>query len=79
MLNPIRRTARWLGLLLTPGTGTHRAAGTRPLRPVPPAHPNPVRASLPAHRSPYGVHLPLDGAASRLVRPYVNFVVEVAA
>lgn len=31
MRNLIRHTAQWLNLLLTPGTGTHRA-GTRPTR-----------------------------------------------
>lgn len=71
MLNSIRRTVHRLSLLLTPGTGTHRA-GTRPTRHgLPPAHPTPVRPALPTHRSPYGLHPPLDGTASRLVRPYL--------
>ncbi|MFG3718756.1 hypothetical protein ACGF8D_13260 [Streptomyces massasporeus] len=26
---------------------------------------------LPRHRSPYGLHRPLDGTASSLVRPYL--------
>ncbi|NEC84742.1 hypothetical protein [Streptomyces sp. SID12501] len=74
MLNPIRRIVCRLSLLLAPGTGIRRS-GARyapPVRPV-----TPVCASLPAHRSPYGLHVPLDGAASRLVRPYLP--VEVAA
>lgn len=70
MRNFIRRAAHWLSLLLAPGTGIHRA-GTRPTRPSLPAQPVAVRPSLPTHRSPYGLHLPLDGTASRLVRPYL--------
>ncbi|GAA2247111.1 hypothetical protein GCM10010415_01390 [Streptomyces atrovirens] len=65
----IRRIVRWTGLLLGPGTGTHRAGEARPayviLRPT-----DSVR--LPLHRSPYCRHLPLDGAESRLVRPYLG-------
>lgn len=71
MLNPIRRTVHRLSLLLTPGSGTHRA-GTCPTRhALRPAHPASVCPALPMHRSPYGLHPPLDGAASRLVRPYL--------
>ena len=68
MHDPIRRAIRWLGFLLGPGTGVHRAGQT------PPAHIT-VRPAelvgLPAHRSPYCSHIPLDGVDSRLVRPYV--------
>ncbi|MEU7404335.1 hypothetical protein, partial [Streptomyces sp. NPDC044948] len=62
----IHRIAHWLTLLLGPGSGTHRAGASRP-RPSRGAAP----ASLPVHHSPYCRHLPLDGAASRLVRPYL--------
>ncbi|WP_282090867.1 hypothetical protein [Streptomyces tendae] len=65
----IHRIAHWLTLLLGPGTGTHRAGGPRH-RTRSATHPT-VPASLPFHHSPYCRHLPLDGAASRLVRPYV--------
>ncbi|MEU0165442.1 hypothetical protein ABZ214_08300 [Streptomyces iakyrus] len=34
-----------------------------------PAAPGPPQ--MPRHRSPYGLHGPLDGAASALVRPYL--------
>ncbi|MFF1452612.1 hypothetical protein ACFVYF_31445 [Streptomyces sp. NPDC058274] len=73
MRNLIRRTVHRLSLLLAPGTGTHRAGPRRPAlsrraavrhRPAPPC--------LPLHRSSYGLDLPLDGAASRLVRPYLT-------
>ena len=65
--------ARWILGVLAPGTGTHRA----PARPAAPARarephpPRPVAVRHPAHRSPYGLHEPLDGRASSLVRPYV--------
>ncbi|WP_149828137.1 hypothetical protein [Streptomyces tailanensis] len=75
MRNLIRRTARLLGLLLAPGTGTHRAS-TRPAlqRPAPLPHP---AEHLPPHRSPYSLDLaPFDGGTSPLVRPYLA---EVAA
>lgn len=68
----IRRVARWLGLLFGPGTGTHRAGGRCP---VGPAYLVPRTADsgrLPLPHSPYCRHLPLDGAASRLVRPYLT-------
>ncbi|MFF6811387.1 hypothetical protein ACFZAG_16060 [Streptomyces sp. NPDC012403] len=64
----IRRIVRWLGLLIGPGTGTHRVGDFRPtyatVRPT-------DFARLPLHRSPYCLHPPLDGAESRLVRPYL--------
>ncbi|WP_406727142.1 hypothetical protein WJ438_24400 [Streptomyces sp. GD-15H] len=68
----IRRAAHWLGLLFGPGTGTHRAGDRRP---VGSEYVTPRTADsgcLPLHRSPYCRHLPLDGAASRLVRPYLT-------
>ncbi|MFI5571041.1 hypothetical protein ACIA6T_27600 [Streptomyces sp. NPDC051740] len=65
----IRRIARWLDLLFGPGTGTHRAGDPRPvnvtIRPT-------ESVRLPFRRSPYCRHLPLDGAESRLVRPYLD-------
>ncbi|WP_432132789.1 hypothetical protein [Streptomyces tendae] len=64
----IHRIAHWLTLLLGPGTGTHRAGTPRPR----PSH-GAALTSLPLHHSPYCRHLPLDGAASRLVRPYVDY------
>ncbi|MFE9174219.1 hypothetical protein ACFYNZ_33075 [Streptomyces kebangsaanensis] len=64
----IRRLAHWLGLLFGPGTGIHRAGAPRPYRP---ACLTPDSVRLPVHRSPYGLHLPLDGAETRLVRPYL--------
>ncbi|WP_073949407.1 hypothetical protein [Streptomyces kebangsaanensis] len=67
----IRRLVHWLGLLFGPGTGTHRAGDRSPVRP---AHltPRPDDSlCLPLHRSPYRLHLPLDGAETRLIRPYL--------
>ncbi|NJP99788.1 hypothetical protein [Streptomyces zingiberis] len=66
----VRRLAHRLGALLGPGTGTHRAGGPRHARPahVPARAADAVRLPLP--RSPYGRYRPLDGAGSRLVRPY---------
>ncbi|MFI8088528.1 hypothetical protein ACIF9R_09430 [Streptomyces sp. NPDC086080] len=68
----IRRLAHWLGLLFSPGTGTHRAGDLRLAHLT--AAPTPTTDSpcLPLHRSPYCLHLPLDGADSRLVRPYLT-------
>ncbi|MFC8370405.1 hypothetical protein ACFUIT_20950 [Streptomyces sp. NPDC057239] len=69
MYDFIRRVVRWPGLLFGPGTGAHRAGDPRPahltVRPT-------GSARLPLHRSPYCRHLPLDGAESRLVRPYLD-------
>lgn len=70
MRNFIRRTARWLSLLLAPGPGTRRA-GCRPAHPACPARPTAVPERFPLHRSPYGLDRPLDGAANCLVRPYL--------
>ncbi|MDX2572643.1 hypothetical protein, partial [Streptomyces scabiei] len=39
----------------------------------------PASSGLPRHRSPYGVHAPIDGAASPLVRPYLAACEEEAA
>ncbi|WP_432119645.1 hypothetical protein [Streptomyces sp. bgisy032] len=69
----IPRALRRLRLLLAPGSGKRRR-GRRPrphLTPVrlPSAPPTPP---LPRHRSPYGLPTPLDGAASALVRPYLD-------
>ncbi|MBX9362055.1 hypothetical protein [Streptomyces sp. WAC04114] len=69
----IPRALQWLRLLFAPGTGKRR----RPRRHLhvhltvvscPSASQPP---QLPRHRSPYGLHGPLDGAASPLVRPYL--------
>ncbi|WP_217164324.1 hypothetical protein [Streptomyces sp. AC512_CC834] len=68
MYDLIHRIAQWVALLLGPGTGIHRAGARRPHRPDPRA---PRPAGIPLPRSPYCVHQPLDGAASRLVRPYL--------
>ncbi|MGV4981642.1 hypothetical protein ACVB8X_00645 [Streptomyces sp. NRAIS4] len=68
----IRRTALWLSLLLTPGTGKRRRTHHRPHPTVVPlTPPPPPPARLPRPRSPYGLAAPLDGTASRLVRPYL--------
>jgi hypothetical protein len=63
----IRRVARKLSLLLGPGTGIHRAGGPRHRRIPPTTAPD----CLDLPRSPYCRHVPLDGAETRLVRPYV--------
>ncbi|MFB6844819.1 hypothetical protein ACFCXS_08160 [Streptomyces sp. NPDC056373] len=70
MRNLIRRTAHWLGFLLTPGTGKHRRTPHQP-HPTAVRHITPPPAYLPHPRSPYGLPTPLDGADSRLVRPYL--------
>jgi hypothetical protein len=62
----IRRIVRWLGFLLGPGTGTRRVGHRSPAPDVSDS------AGLPLHRSPYCLHPPLDGAESRLVRPYLD-------
>lgn len=68
MPNPIRRTLLRLALLLAPGTGAHRAGAPRHRAPRSSRRAPHLTAS-PLHHSPYCRHLPLDGAASRLVRP----------
>lgn len=73
----IARALQWLRLLFAPGTGKRRRC--RPRRHLfPHVHltlvscPSvPQPPQLPLHRSPYGLHGPLDGAASLLVRPYL--------
>ncbi|CAL9510131.1 hypothetical protein [Streptomyces sp. enrichment culture] len=65
----IRRIAQRLALLFGPGSGTHRAGARRLPRPEPRATRRPAGTLLP--RSPYCTHPPLDGTASRLVRPYL--------
>lgn len=73
----IPRTLQWLRLLFAPGTGKRRRSHPRrhlfphvhlTLVSCPSASQPP---QLPRHRSPYGLHSPLDGAASSLVRPYL--------
>ncbi|MEV0692466.1 hypothetical protein [Streptomyces sp. NPDC050388] len=68
MQDLIHRIAHWLRLLFGPGTGTHRAGASRGRAPHLPVPEN----RLPLPHSPYCRHLPLDGAASRLVRPYLT-------
>ncbi|MGW1673700.1 hypothetical protein [Streptomyces sp. NPDC002324] len=63
---------RWALGVLAPGTGRRRMTGPRPTprhRGIPPHPPRPLPQALP--RSPYGLHGPLDGAATVMVRPYV--------
>ncbi|MET9777421.1 hypothetical protein ABZ023_24665 [Streptomyces sp. NPDC006367] len=70
MYDLIHRIAQWLGFLLGPGTGRHRAGAPRNHphhRPLPDAP-----ARLPLHHSSHCRHLPLDGADNRLVRPYLT-------
>jgi len=69
----IRCIAGWLLGVLTPGSGKHRA-GFRPVAESPTQRPGasrPWAVRLPEHRSPYGLHEPIDGAGTTLVRPYV--------
>ncbi|MFG2682949.1 hypothetical protein [Streptomyces sp. NPDC048392] len=73
MQDLIRRLTHRLTLLFGPGTGTHRAGAPRHRTPRP-THRTPRATAptrLPLHHSPYCRHLPLDGAATRLVRPYL--------
>lgn len=65
----IRRLAHWLGLLFGPGTGARRAGDPRPAHLTASPAPTTDSVCLTLHRSPYCLHLPLDGADSRLVRP----------
>jgi hypothetical protein len=73
MHKPIRRILDRLSLLLAPGTGRRRV-GSRPLTPAPTPWPNVSHAPepLPTHRSPYGLHDPIDGGTTLLVRPYLS-------
>ncbi|MBP5862821.1 hypothetical protein QBA57_21675 [Streptomyces scabiei] len=80
MTDLIPRALQWLRLLFAPGTGKRRLTRHRPYLclhitavrqdPHTPA-PAPVPSGLPRHRSPYGLHAPIDGSASALVRPYL--------
>ncbi|WUW92772.1 hypothetical protein OG595_18120 [Streptomyces sp. NBC_01451] len=71
MTDLIDRLVAWVCTLLTP-RGTHRR--THPAFLLAHPSPPPPRAALPAHRSPYGLDAdaPLDGAATRSVRPYLT-------
>ncbi|GAB2791673.1 hypothetical protein GCM10027073_24930 [Streptomyces chlorus] len=74
MQDLIHRIAHWLSLLFGPGTGAHRAGVPRHRAQRPPhltPHLTAPAPHLPLLHSPYCRHLPLDGAASRLVRPYL--------
>ncbi|MFE5758278.1 hypothetical protein ACFQ7I_32030 [Streptomyces massasporeus] len=73
----IPRALHWLRLLFASGTGKRRRGRSR-RHLFPHVHltlvscPSASRPpQLPRHRSPYGLHSPLDGAASSLVRPYL--------
>ncbi|MFI8303958.1 hypothetical protein ACIF80_10975 [Streptomyces sp. NPDC085927] len=75
MPNLIHRIAHRLSLLFGPGTGTRRAGALRhraqrPTRRT--THLTAPTPRLPLLHSPYCRHLPLDGTASRLVRPYLT-------
>lgn len=63
---------RWALGVLAPGTGRRRAS---PRPAVPPAFhlrtATTAPQELPAQRSPYGLHGPLDGGGTVMVRPYV--------
>nr|WP_282703188.1 hypothetical protein [Streptomyces sp. CC219B] len=73
----ICRLAQGLRLLFAPGTGrrrsgAHPAAAQRRVLAHPIAASRPAAPCLLLHRSPHGLDLPLDGAESRLVRPYLT-------
>ncbi|MFE7764840.1 hypothetical protein [Streptomyces sp. NPDC057438] len=88
MTDLIPRALRWLRLLFSPGTGKRRLTRHRPYlclhvtavrqHPHTPA-PAPASSGLPRHRSPYGLHTPIDGSTSALVRPYLAAHEEDAA
>ncbi|MPY52128.1 hypothetical protein [Streptomyces acidicola] len=69
MTDLIGRVIVWVSLLLT----GHEPHAKPPSRPTPATLPLARVTPLPAHRSPYGLDdsEPLDGAATRAVRPYV--------
>ncbi|WP_326753186.1 hypothetical protein OH738_23680 [Streptomyces hirsutus] len=71
MPNLIHRITHRLSLLFGPGTGTRRAGASRH-RAQRPTHLTAPAPRLPLLRSPYCRHFPLDGTASRLVRPYLT-------
>ncbi|WP_371580060.1 hypothetical protein [Streptomyces sp. NBC_01314] len=64
---------RWALGLLAPGTGRRRAASCPAVSPPAPRPRTTATAPqrLLAQRSPYGLHGPLDGGATVMVRPYV--------
>ncbi|QFQ97613.1 hypothetical protein F9278_16845 [Streptomyces phaeolivaceus] len=71
----IHACLRWALGVVAPGTGRRRAAVACPAAGSPPG-PRPRTATaapqrLPVRRSPYGLHGPLDGGATVMVRPYV--------
>lgn len=68
MSDLIPRALWWLRLLLGPGTGQRRKSRSH-RDPSPRLH---LVESLPRPRSPYGLHAPLDGSDSVLVRPYLT-------
>ncbi|WP_134034945.1 hypothetical protein [Streptomyces bluensis] len=69
MTDFIGRVIAWVSILLT-GRDPHAKPPSRPTRTAPAST---CATPLPAHRSPYGLDDsdPLDGAATRAVRPYV--------
>ncbi|MFE7839337.1 hypothetical protein ACFU53_25775 [Streptomyces sp. NPDC057474] len=71
MLDLIRRSALWLRLLFTPGTGRRRAGVRLVVVPPPADWTETPPTALPAHRSPYGFDEHFDGAATIAVRPYL--------
>ncbi|MEH0648890.1 hypothetical protein QA995_05550 [Streptomyces scabiei] len=79
MTDLIPRALQWLRLLFAPGPGKRRLPRHRPylcLHVTAVRHSSafasaPASSGLPRHRSPYGLHAPIDGAASPLVRPYL--------
>lgn len=68
MYDLIPRALQWVRLLLGPGTGQRRRRPRGHREPFPQLH---LAESLPVARSPYGLHDPLDGGDSALVRPYL--------
>ncbi|MFD7710113.1 hypothetical protein [Streptomyces sp. NPDC059786] len=83
MTHLIRRLTALVSSLIVPRgshrrTARHRAQPTSGPRPGVCAPPPPP--PLPLHRSPYGLDTPLDGAATKALRPYLaHLVLEVAA
>ncbi|WP_282696949.1 hypothetical protein [Streptomyces sp. CC208A] len=68
----IRALVAWARVAFRPPAATATPAPSPYHRRTPPtALPLPLPLPLPAPRSPYGLDLPLDGAASVLVRPYL--------
>ncbi|MFF9036722.1 hypothetical protein ACF090_14765 [Streptomyces sp. NPDC014892] len=64
---------RWALGVLAPGTGRRRASACYAVSP-PVSHLRTAATApqgLPAQRSPYGLHGPLDGGGTVMVRPYV--------